>query len=76
LLISDYRLRDIVASAPLEITKTQESKNLQALLIERFKLVAHQETRDFPVYALVLARPLRTLIHRVVHDFAVNNRQH
>jgi len=48
---------DIVASALLEITKTQESKNLQALLIERFKLVAHQETRDSPVYALVLARP-------------------
>jgi uncharacterized protein (TIGR03435 family) len=48
---------DIVANAPLEITKTQESKNLQALLIERFKLVAHQETREFPVYALVLARP-------------------
>ena len=48
---------DIVANAPPEITKTQESKNLQALLIERFKLVAHRETRDFPVYALVLARP-------------------
>jgi uncharacterized protein (TIGR03435 family) len=48
---------DIVANAPLEITKTQESKNLQALLAERFKLVAHRETRDFPVYALVLARP-------------------
>lgn len=48
---------DIVANAPREITKTQESKNLQALLIERFKLVAHRETRDFPVYALVLARP-------------------
>jgi bla regulator protein blaR1 len=52
---------DIVANAPLEITKTQESKNLQALLAERFKLVAHRETRDFPVYALVLARPDRSL---------------
>ena len=52
---------DIVAKAPAEITKTRESKHLQALLIERFKLVAHQETRDFPVYALVLARPDRSL---------------
>ena len=48
---------DIVANAPPETTMTRESKALQALLIERFKLVAHQETRDFPVYALVLARP-------------------
>ena len=48
---------DIVANAPPETTKTREAKDLQALLIERFKLVAHQETRDFPVYALVLARP-------------------
>src|SRR5688572_2665060 len=46
---------------PPEIAKTLESKTLQALLIERFKLVAHRETRDFPVDALVLARPDRSL---------------
>jgi len=48
---------DIVANAPNDVTQTGESKNLQALLTERFKLVAHRETRDFPVSALVLARP-------------------
>jgi bla regulator protein blaR1 len=48
---------DIVADAPANSTPAQRSMNLQALLAERFKLVAHQETRDFPVYALVLARP-------------------
>jgi uncharacterized protein (TIGR03435 family) len=52
---------DIVANAPNDVTQTGESKNLQALLTERFKLVAHRETRDFPVYALVLARPDRNL---------------
>jgi uncharacterized protein (TIGR03435 family) len=52
---------DIVANAPNDVTQTGESKNLQALLTERFKLVAHRETRDFPVYALVLARPDRSL---------------
>ena len=34
---------------------------LRALLAERFKLAAHTETREMPVYALVLARKDKTL---------------
>jgi uncharacterized protein (TIGR03435 family) len=47
---------DIVANAPADATPAQGSKNLQALLAELFKLRAHLGMRDFPVYALVLAR--------------------
>ena len=49
---------DIVAKEP-EGTFTAEQRRLmlQALLIERFKLQAHLETRDFPIYNLVLLRP-------------------
>ncbi|HLG56979.1 MAG TPA: M56 family metallopeptidase [Vicinamibacterales bacterium] len=48
---------DIVANVPPDVPRQQESKNLQAFMAERFKLVAHRAEREFPVYALVLARP-------------------
>ncbi len=48
---------DIVAKTPRETTTgPQELMMLQALLAERFKMVAHRETREIPVYALQLVR--------------------
>jgi len=34
----------------------QKRRMLQALLADRFKLVAHTETRELPIYALVIAK--------------------
>jgi uncharacterized protein (TIGR03435 family) len=48
---------DIVVDATQDTPRQLESKSLQAFLAERFKLVAHSGSREFPVSALVLARP-------------------
>ncbi len=45
---------DIVAKAPDNTPKEQIPLMLQTLLIDRFKLVLHHETRDLPAYALVM----------------------
>jgi uncharacterized protein (TIGR03435 family) len=47
---------DIVATMPQGTTRDDAPKMLQALLVERFKLVAHLETQEHPVYALVVAK--------------------
>ena len=55
---------DIVAKAADNFPETQTEPGwsisgelmLQALLAERFKLVLHRETRELPMYALVMAR--------------------
>jgi len=41
-------------------TKDQMRLMLQALLEDRFKLVGHMETRQLPVFGLVLAKPGKT----------------
>lgn len=48
---------DIEARAEGEMTWDRARPMLLALLRERFNLAAHKETRELPVYALVLARP-------------------
>jgi uncharacterized protein (TIGR03435 family) len=47
---------DIVANAPGSVAPTKDQVNmlLQALLASRFRLRIHRESRDLPVYALVL----------------------
>ena len=45
---------DIVAKAPESATKEEVKVMLQNLLAERFKLTLHRETRDMPMYALVV----------------------
>jgi uncharacterized protein (TIGR03435 family) len=50
-------LFDIEARAEGNPTKDQYRMMMQSLLADRFKLAVHFETRDVPVYALVLAKP-------------------
>jgi uncharacterized protein (TIGR03435 family) len=47
---------DIVATTDAAASQEQVFLMLRALLATRFKLVAHRETRDLPIYALVMAR--------------------
>lgn len=48
---------DIEARAPQPATKDQLRLMMQNLLDERFKLQVHWETREAPVFALVLEKP-------------------
>ena len=47
---------DIVAKVPPETSWPQITAMMQTLLTERFKMAAHRETREMPVYALVPAK--------------------
>src|SRR5688572_22475662 len=48
---------DIVAKTPDGMTAPDQMRPmLRALLADRFKLVAHNETREMPIYSLALAR--------------------
>jgi hypothetical protein len=48
---------DILAKAADDAPFDQLRRMMQTLLADRFKLLAHRETREMPVYALVLPRP-------------------
>ncbi|MGH9239545.1 MAG: TIGR03435 family protein [Vicinamibacterales bacterium] len=69
---------DIVAKAATDIPPTPfggvapESLMLRALLEDRFRLAMHRETREMPIYALVVARSdgrLGPQIRRPTSDF-------
>jgi uncharacterized protein (TIGR03435 family) len=47
---------DITAKLPAGATAKQVNRMLRSLLVDRFKLVARTEKRDFPVYDLVVAK--------------------
>jgi uncharacterized protein (TIGR03435 family) len=47
---------DIVAKVPSGAPESQIPEMLQSLLAERFKLVAHREQRELPIYALMVAK--------------------
>jgi uncharacterized protein (TIGR03435 family) len=47
---------DIVAEMPVGSKKDDAKDMLRSLLEERFKLTAHKETQEHPVYALVVAK--------------------
>jgi bla regulator protein BlaR1 len=56
----DAKRDDSSAGARTKLTRDEEGEQLrlmiQSLLADRFKLVLHHETKDLPVYALVVAK--------------------
>jgi uncharacterized protein (TIGR03435 family) len=52
---------DIQVRGPQGAVESEAPRRLQSVLAERFALKAHRETRDHPIYALVLARADRSL---------------
>lgn len=57
-----YDITAKIPAAPQPATLDQVRRMLQSLLADRFQLKFHRETRDFPVYNLVVARTGSKLI--------------
>jgi uncharacterized protein (TIGR03435 family) len=53
---SDPSVDEQLSKMPPEQAKSQKLAMLQALLADRFKLVTHAETRELPIFELVLAK--------------------
>jgi uncharacterized protein (TIGR03435 family) len=47
---------DIVATIPAGVSMTQVPEMLQSLLADRFRLMIHRESKEFPVYALTVGK--------------------
>src|SRR5271169_6416659 len=47
---------DIAATAGREVTDDDRKKMLQSLLTERFRMTIHRESKELPVYAMVVAK--------------------
>ena len=52
---------DIDARGPADLTREQAQAMLRDLLVDRFKLTTHAETRHLPIYRLVMARRDRAI---------------
>ncbi len=52
----DTERYDIVAKLPEGATRADSPPMLQTLLAQRFKLAVHRETKELPIYALVVAK--------------------
>jgi uncharacterized protein (TIGR03435 family) len=53
---SDFGDMRKLTDAQREAAMDQQRERVRALLADRFKLTFHRETKDFPVYALVVAK--------------------
>jgi uncharacterized protein (TIGR03435 family) len=62
---------DIAAKLPKGATKEQFQKMLQNLLAERFKLVLHHDTKELPIYTLVIGKNGSKLKESAKEDPAV-----
>ena len=67
----DEQMRNLSSDAG----KLQKQKMLQALLADRFQLKLHQETRDLPIYALVLAKSGPNFQPSQINGTTVNGRR-
>jgi uncharacterized protein (TIGR03435 family) len=47
---------DVVAKLPADTPRSKVPEMLQALLAERFKVTIHRETKELPMYALVVGK--------------------
>jgi uncharacterized protein (TIGR03435 family) len=59
---------DIEARAGGDPTKDQYRMMMQSLLADRFKMTVHYETRQIPVFGLVLAKPGKLGSHLRLHQ--------
>src|SRR6202012_564029 len=58
---ADSAVDDWMGTLDFEHAKAAKEKMLQALFADRFHLVTHRETRELPVYTLVVAKGGATL---------------
>ncbi|HUK34287.1 MAG TPA: TIGR03435 family protein, partial [Vicinamibacterales bacterium] len=66
---------DVVASVNGTWTPDQMRAMMRALLADRFKLSAHSETRELPIYALMVAHSEPRLTHSTVDPAACEARR-